>query len=664
MASNIARVFSRAVVKRWYGLRNVTRCNFSYGFEALRWSSAPHAVRTQLLLARCSSDWGGRGGGGGRRKLIEEDEGEVYEVDEEDLEGLRKQHREESTAQHASSEGVTFADFNLNDNLLGVLEQLGYQKPFNIQEKTLPASLAGRDVIGKAVTGSGKTLAFTIPILQKLSERPRQPSHGRTQSPQAIVISPTRELCLQLYRSIAELGPDVRCVAVYGGASIQRQISQMRSGVDVICATPGRLNDLLERGCIDLKEVCYLCLDEADELLTPNFKDQIEDVLRDCPHDKQMMLFSATMPPNIQAITRKYMKDPVYIDITEGQKYTTPESVEHICMKVHPSQYQLVVQGLIEQHKPERCIVFMETKRSAHSAALTLRSQTGMKCDSLHSDLSQSRRDTIMAAFRQGHIKVLFATDVAARGLDIPEVDLIIQAGTPKNGPEYYIHRAGRTGRAGREGKCILLHSGDHRDRDIISEIHKVVRLNHVQAANLTELKQAMAQRTFSDVEKLRLTDAETELFTPMLQSAELTPEQTQRLLVASLALMLRKSTGGDGRSERGESQHSRIGGARYEGTRDARHGSRRYGGDARYGSSSRYGNARHGGGRYGDARHGGGRYGDDNEEDDMFERSPRNKSGRERRGFQGSGGYNDWDDEKEDEFPEFLSRVRKYELQ
>ena len=217
--------------------------------------------------------------------------------------------------------------------------------------------------------------------------------------------------------------------------------------------------------------------------------------------------------------------------------------------------------------------------------------------------------------------------------------------------------------------------SGTHRALcRVCRQIHKVVRLNHVQAANLTELKQAMAQRTFSDVEKLRLTDAETELFTPMLQSAELTPEQTQRLLVASLALMLRKSTGGDGRSERGESQHSRIGGARYEGTRDARHGSRRYGGDARYGSSSRYGNARHGGGRYGDARHGGGRYGDDvrhgdgrygdNEEDNMFERSPRNKSGRERRGFQGSGGYNDWDDEKEDEFPEFLSRVRKYELQ
>lgn len=197
------------------------------------------------------------------------------------------------------------------------------------------------------------------------------------------------------------------------------------------------------------------------------------------------------------------------------------------------------------------------------------------------------------------------------------------------------------------------------------SQIHKVVRLNHVRPANLVELQQAMAQRTFTDLQKLRLTDTETELLDPLVQSAELSPEQTQRLLTASLALMLRKAGGAVSHNDRGETQHTRYGSERSEGSRHFegnRYSSRRYGGDVRHGNS-RYGNSRHGNGRYGDVRHGNSRYG--NEEDDhMFERSARHRLGRERRGFQGSGGFNDWDDEKDEDLPEFISRVRKHELQ
>ncbi|CAM1332034.1 Uncharacterised protein PB.1513, partial [Pycnogonum litorale] len=413
-------------------------------------------------------------------ELLDDIQGSGDEIDR-----LTLKHRRESTGIHGS--GCKFSEFPIEPKLLARLEKLGYDEPFEIQSKTLEHTLNGRNVIGRAKTGSGKTLAFAIPIVQKIYESTVK--RGERRTPKAIVIAPTRELCHQIYKSVQELESFVRCVALYGGASMQRQMSTINNGVDVICATPGRLNDHLERGTFHLDNLKFLCLDEADELLNPNFKDQIENVLSNSPSEKQMLLFSATMPSDFINVIKKYVPNPEYVDITSGQKYKSPESIKHqvICS---PRKHHLsVLCSILERVKPERCIVFLRTKEQTRRTAELIRNARlqGVAANYINSDLSQNKRESVMDGFRHGDVNILCATDVAARGLDIPEVDLIVQVEPPCHGADYYVHRAGRTGRAGRPGLSIVVHANTKQEQEIISEIELVVPLEHVGEPEDTE---------------------------------------------------------------------------------------------------------------------------------------------------------------------------------
>ncbi|XP_014667832.1 PREDICTED: DEAD-box ATP-dependent RNA helicase CshA-like [Priapulus caudatus] len=461
----------------------------------------------------------------------EEDEHSAIALDQQNV-----QHRHDAVNSDATEDGSEFSKFPLDPTLLRRLNELGYKKPFAIQTETLEHTLVGRDVIGRAITGSGKTLAFAIPIVQKILQSPRL---KRSRSPRAIVISPTRELCNQIYRSIRELDPTVRCVALYGGASFVRQEREIFQGVDVVCATPGRLNDHIQRRTIGVNELQFLCLDEADELLTPNFKDQIQDLLDDSPRDKQMMLFSATMPPDIVHMTKRYMREPIHVDITKSQNIVSPPSVKHQCIRAPRRDHMRIVSDLITEHSPTRCIIFLKTKVQASDAARELQAM-GVRAEAIHSDLSQNHRERILLSFRRGLCKILTATDVAARGLDIPEVDLVLQVEPPANGIDYYIHRSGRTGRAGRDGLAVLIHEGTFNDMKIVRDIARCVKLEQIRPPNSEDTVEKIVESTVE-----QLNSVPEDLLKHTREAAaklDLNGEQGEKLMAAALALILKKS--------------------------------------------------------------------------------------------------------------------------
>lgn len=464
---------------------------------------------------------------------------ETRNKNEQALGKLNRRHREEATTEHMVSESSSFADFPLEPSLIQALEELGYKTPFEIQSKTLGHTLIGNDVIGRAVTGSGKTLAFAIPIVHKIKQSPRERG---SRSPRAIVVAPTRELCNQIFRSIQEIDPRVRCVALYGGDSYIRQEREIHRGVDVVCATPGRLNDHLERGTINLQQLQFLCLDEADELLNPNFREQIEDLFENSPKTKQVFMFSATMPPEIHEIAVRYMNNPKYIDIANDSNVEAPLNIEHQCIRA-PSNHNIpIVANLISQHNAERCIVFLRTKAYTNIVASGLR-RLGLQTEALHSDLSQSRREKILSSFRLGDLKVLCATDVAARGLDIPEVDLVVQVEPPANGLEYYIHRSGRTGRAGRKGLSVLLHSGTPEEIRAIREISRKVKMLHVPAPE-NAINDVQERNLKKAVEKLHLvSEKEREKMMPLAEELMSNENSGTSVLASALVLLSQAST-------------------------------------------------------------------------------------------------------------------------
>ncbi|EDV25584.1 uncharacterized protein TRIADDRAFT_55837 [Trichoplax adhaerens] len=366
-----------------------------------------------------------------------------------------------------------FAQFPLDETLVSRLHQLGFNRPFQIQAVSLPYTLNGRDVLGKALTGSGKTLAFALPIIQKLSQG------EKTGNPRAIVIAPTRELCSQVHGCIADLSSTIKSVALYGGTAYGPQTSKLRRGADVICATPGRLNDHLKRNNFVLDDVQLLILDEADEMLTPNF--------RDSPQNKQVLMFGATMPRYIKEIAKKYLKTPEVIDITKkGSPF--PKTVTHKAVKLlNWSCRSLAVRNIIEEEGIQRSVVFVTTKVEANDLAQKING-FGLPVKPLHSDLSQNKREEIIEAFRVGKLKAIVATDVAARGLDIPETDLVIQVAPPPNGFDFYVHRTGRTGRAGRSGVAVLIYGSDRKDRLFLKELRQQVQVEEKSPLKFEEI--------------------------------------------------------------------------------------------------------------------------------------------------------------------------------
>ena len=353
---------------------------------------------------------------------------------------------------------TTFSELGLDERLVQATDSLGYINPTPIQEKSIPVLLSGtKDMIGLAQTGTGKTAAFGLPLLQLVDEKKK--------NAQALVVCPTRELCMQIVNELdlfKKFMPGMNVVAVYGGASIGLQIRDLKRGVQIVVATPGRLIDLIERKAINLEEIKYVVLDEADEMLNMGFKEDIEFILQNTPNRESTWLFSATMPAEIKRVSKKYMKDP--FEITVGKVNTGNKNIDHQYY-ITPAQHRYeTLKRLIDFNPGMYGIIFTRTKLDAQDIAEKL-TREGYDIDALHGDLSQQQRDKVMHAFRDKTLQLLIATDVAARGIDVKEITHVINYELPDD-TEVYTHRSGRTGRAGSTGICMsIVHT---------REIHKL----------------------------------------------------------------------------------------------------------------------------------------------------------------------------------------------
>ena len=360
---------------------------------------------------------------------------------------------------------MDFKTIGIRTELLRALEEMGFETPMPIQAAALPELLNGcRDFIGLAQTGTGKTAAFGLPLLQRVD-----PSLTR---PQGVILCPTRELCLQItddLKRYARYLPGIRVAAIYGGASIAHQISQLRGGSQIIVATPGRLIDLMQRRAADLSRVAYCVLDEADEMLNMGFQEDIDRILERMPAERQTWLFSATMPPGVAAIARNYLDDPHNVSL--GGRHSIALNITHTCYVMNERHRYQGLKRIIDFTPEIFGLVFCRTRKETQTVAETL-VQEGYQADALHGDLSQAQRDHVMRKFRRQSIRLLVATDVAARGLDVDGISHIIHYNLPDD-PDTYTHRSGRTARAGRSGASIAL-----------ATPREVVRLRAMERAN------------------------------------------------------------------------------------------------------------------------------------------------------------------------------------
>ncbi len=344
---------------------------------------------------------------------------------------------------------TTFSDFALNAGLLQAVSDLGYETPTPIQSAVIPLLLAGHDVIGQAQTGTGKTAAFALPLLQRLEPQAR--------APQGLILAPTRELALQVARAIEGYAAqgNARILTVYGGQPYGPQIRQLRQGVDIVVGTPGRLLDLLRKHVLDLSALRILILDEADEMLSMGFIEDIETILAAAPAERQTALFSATMPKPILRLAQRYLNNPQQVSIEHQQR--TVESIEQRVYFVHGRDKLFALLRLLETEEIESALVFARTRADTGKLASALNNE-GFPAEALNGDLSQMAREQTLSRFRARKIKLLVATDVAARGLDIDHISHVFNFDLPDN-PEVFVHRVGRTGRAGKTGIAIALAS-------------------------------------------------------------------------------------------------------------------------------------------------------------------------------------------------------------
>jgi ATP-dependent RNA helicase DeaD len=347
---------------------------------------------------------------------------------------------------------ATFAELGLSPEVLKSIEELGYEAPTPIQEATIGLLMAGKDVIGQAQTGTGKTAAFALPIIERLDPELAD-ERGRSKV-QALVLAPTRELAVQVAEATHRLGREksVSVLPIYGGQPIDRQLRALRGGVQVVVGTPGRVMDHMRRGTLDLSAVKVLVLDEADEMLDMGFVEDIEWILEEVPVERQTALFSATMPPRIRALSKKYMRDPEIVQISAPGKITVPQ-VEQCYIEVGRGMRLAALGRILDHEDPESVMIFCRTKRDVDELGESLLGR-GYPAETLHGDLSQAQRDRVMKRFREGHAEILVATDVAARGLDVENVSHVVNYELPDD-PEQYVHRIGRTARAGRKGIAI-----------------------------------------------------------------------------------------------------------------------------------------------------------------------------------------------------------------
>ncbi|MFW6264733.1 MAG: DEAD/DEAH box helicase [Bacillota bacterium] len=385
-------------------------------------------------------------------------------------------------------ETIRFEDLNIAKDIMKAIEDMGFEEATPIQANAIPPILKGKDIIGQAQTGTGKTAAFGIPILEKININ--------NKNPQAIILCPTRELAIQVAEELKRLAKhmqNIYTLPVYGGQAIKRQIKALKKGVQIIIGTPGRVMDHMRRGTLNLTDIDFVVLDEADVMLDMGFIDDIETILKDTPANRQTLFFSATIPGPIRKLSKRYQKNSQFIKVAH-EKLTVP-SIEQYYYDIRRSDKLKVVTRLIDLYTPKLSIIFCNTRKMVDELNIQLQAR-GYLSDALHGGLNQAQRDRVMDKFKNGIAEILIATDVAARGIDIDDIELVINYDLPQD-TDYYVHRIGRTGRAGRSGRAITFVVG--------KDIYK---LRDIQKYTKTKIKRQEIP-TISDIE-----DAKMEKFT------------------------------------------------------------------------------------------------------------------------------------------------------
>ena len=509
---------------------------------------------------------------------------------------------------------IKFSDLGISEEILRAVEEMGYTQPSPIQQQAIPFVLQGRDLIGQAQTGTGKTAAFAIPIIDLVD-----PDFNK---PQAIILCPTRELAVQVEGEIQKLAKyhkKINSVAIYGGESIDRQIRVLKKGVQIVVGTPGRVQDHINRGTLRLEDAGIIVLDEADEMLDMGFRDDIEAILQEMPEERQTVFFSATMAKPILDLTRKYQKDPEIIKVAKNE--LTVAKIDQVFYEVKQSLKMELMARLMNIHNYALSVVFCNTKRMTDEVTESLGAR-GILAEALHGDLSQAQRDKVMGKFRKGLCTVLVATDVAARGIDVDNVEAVFNFDIPLD-EEYYVHRIGRTGRAGKSGTAITFITG-RREMMKLKDLERFTKatINKMTPPSVTELVELKKTQFIKDVHRVLSKQEDNQLFEAtigQMLSEGLTQEQISLGLLKmvmgdTVKEMKEQDFGieapayGDRRREGG-----REGGR--DGGRESRFGDRREGGRGeRFGDrreAPRGGDRPDRGSRFGDRKEGGSRFGD-----------------------------------------------------
>ena len=401
----------------------------------------------------------------------------------------------------------TFEELGVSPEIRKAIEELGYENPMPVQEEVIPNLLGnGNDVVALAQTGTGKTAAFGLPLIQKIDVK--------NCVPQALVLCPTRELCLQIAGDLTDYSKyitDLKILPVYGGSSIDSQIRSLKRGVHIIVATPGRLIDLMERKVAQLATIRDVVMDEADEMLNMGFTDSINAILENIPQDRNTLMFSATMSPEIARIAKTYLHEAK--EITVGTKNEGSKNVNHVAYIVHAKDKYLALKRVVDFYPQIYGIVFCRTRKETQEIADKL-IQDGYNADSLHGELSQAQRDLVMQKFRQRHLQLLVATDVAARGLDVNDLTHVINYGLPDD-TESYTHRSGRTGRAGKTGISIAIIN--LREKGRMKEIEHIIKKKFEVSVlpSGQEICQQQLIKVIDDIEKVKVNEEEIETFLP-----------------------------------------------------------------------------------------------------------------------------------------------------
>lgn len=472
---------------------------------------------------------------------------------------------------------ITFEELGLSEDILQALTDKGFKHPTPVQAQTIPLLLKGeKDIIGQAKTGTGKTAAFGLPILEKITPGKRKV--------QAIIVAPTRELANQVAVEMESMtaGRDLRILPVYGGQGMTTQLRQLKAGVDIVVATPGRAIDHLKRKTLVLDEVEFVVLDEADEMLNMGFIEDIEEILTYCNEDRRMLLFSATMPKRIQKLAEKFMGD--YNIVRIKSETESADTVEQVYYSVYDKDKLRALRRLLDTEPEFYALVFCRTRAGSDRLAEKLNSM-GFDVEALHGEVSQAQRERILAKFKKGHTNILVATDVAARGIDINDLTHVINFDLPDN-PEQYVHRIGRTGRAGKKGKAISFVAP--RDRNKLRQIMRMTKADvnkktFLSGQDVIDLKkQAMVERVIVSAE-----DEMPQEFHNI--AAELLASSKPQMMVAALLKMhfggklnpdsypdLKDPDDRSGGTSYSSSSRRSGGGRRERGDRDRDRGSRR----------------------------------------------------------------------------------------